>query len=360
MTSAAWARKPTWSRIVAVYLACLCILSSMAQPVEVPVTVDGQAVRIAVPGGVSAQDAAAQFCARVQEVGPNCVGLLVEEIQATRAGAPVPRYSPEDFARIVAALGSAVPRPLVLQVGAHVGNTANDPVFPQLAAAGSSWRGLLVEPVPHLFRQLVCNYVAADGRAPDDGWCQGHGAGAPKHSRVSFAMAAVCPAGDTGTVPFFYVADTAPTGATQSMDLPVGASPASQLGSLDRGVLERVAPAHLIVETAAVCRTIPQLLADAGLSSADVDYFQVDAEGADWGIVRGAFADPSFRPRLLRFEWKHLSPSQWTEARELLEGPGAGVVVDTSSTALLGGGLGYECCMLGGDDLVCRRGDWVE
>ena len=48
-----------------------------------------------------------------------------------------------------------------IQIGANIGNTASDPIWPIIQERG--WKGIFVEPVPQSFEQLVENYKAVDG-----------------------------------------------------------------------------------------------------------------------------------------------------------------------------------------------------
>jgi hypothetical protein len=43
----------------------------------------------------------------------------------------------------------------IIQIGAHVGNTSNDPIFNEI---DETTKIVLVEPVPFLFNQLQTNY----------------------------------------------------------------------------------------------------------------------------------------------------------------------------------------------------------
>ncbi|TWU00890.1 FkbM family methyltransferase [Stieleria varia] len=46
-----------------------------------------------------------------------------------------------------------------IQIGSHIGRTFNDPLY---ASVTNGQRGILVEPVPYLFDQLVANYRGLD------------------------------------------------------------------------------------------------------------------------------------------------------------------------------------------------------
>jgi FkbM family methyltransferase len=82
---------------------------------------------------------------------------------------------------------------------------------------------------------------------------------------------------------------------------------ASMLASFDREHLRRHhIPESEIVTQEVHCLTVESALQAAGF--AHVDFLQIDAEGHDWPILRSInFA--RFRPRILRFEYRHMSPA---------------------------------------------------
>ncbi len=71
------------------------------------------------------------------------------------------------------------------------------------------------------------------------------------------------------------------------------------------------------------CVTVPTLLAQIGWDA--LDFLQVDVEGADWRVVR-QFLNLSQPPRLINFEFLHLSPEERRESSALLQSKGYQIV----------------------------------
>lgn len=81
---------------------------------------------------------------------------------------------------------------------------------------------------------------------------------------------------------------------------------ASMAASFDREHLRRhgIADDEITAQPVA-CHTIESALHTAGLTS--VDLIQIDAEGYDWQIIRSIDFERA-RPRIIRFEYRHLRP----------------------------------------------------
>jgi FkbM family methyltransferase len=102
---------------------------------------------------------------------------------------------------------------------------------------------------------------------------------------------------------------------------------ASMVASFDREHLRK----HGIHETEIVaekvrCLTIHSALAAAGLHN--VDLMQIDAEGYDWPIIR-SIEFTKLRPRILRFEYSHMSSRVADECLTLLASHGYRFLVET-------------------------------
>jgi hypothetical protein len=68
--------------------------------------------------------------------------------------------------------------------------------------------------------------------------------------------------------------------------------------------------------------------ARAALSTEHVDVIQIDAEGYDWPIIRSIdFA--RLRPRILRFEYRHMRPNDAAACLLYLAGHGYRFVVES-------------------------------
>jgi FkbM family methyltransferase len=80
---------------------------------------------------------------------------------------------------------------------------------------------------------------------------------------------------------------------------------ASMAASFDREHLRKhgIADADIIAQPVA-CHTVESALRAAGLTN--VDLIQIDAEGYDWPIIRSIDFE-RLRPRILRFEYRHMS-----------------------------------------------------
>jgi FkbM family methyltransferase len=80
---------------------------------------------------------------------------------------------------------------------------------------------------------------------------------------------------------------------------------AAMTASFDRAHLRKHGIAdHEIVAQPVLCHTIESALRTGGLEQ--VDLIQIDAEGYDWPIIRSIDFE-RLRPRILRFEYRHMS-----------------------------------------------------
>lgn len=190
----------------------------------------------------------------------------------------------------------------LVQVGAHVGNSENDPIHRFLwSVKGGQCTALLIEPVEHLFRQLVGNYR----RCPAD---------------VRFENGAV--AEEAGHRDFWRLKeDTDLTGMPDWMN---------QLGSL---LPERIDtmwdtceqnPAHkqFLAENTVVervqCATVEELRRKHGIG--EIDFLQVDAEGYDYEILK-TIDFKSSKPKAINYERVLLGELEG-ECREMLQAHG--------------------------------------
>lgn len=190
----------------------------------------------------------------------------------------------------------------VVQVGAHVGNSENDPIHRFLwSVKGGQCTALLIEPVGYLFKQLVMNYR----QCPAD---------------VRFENAAV--AEEAGHRDFWRLKEGADlTGMPDWM---------SQLGSL---LPERIGamwdaceqdPAHkrFLAENTVVdrvrCATIDELRRKHGIG--EIDFLQVDAEGYDYEILKTIDFESS-KPKAINYERVLLGAAEG-ECREMLQANG--------------------------------------
>ena len=195
----------------------------------------------------------------------------------------------------------------IIQVGAHVGDTSNDPIcrfIQKHSSPGQSGRTacncVLVEPVRHLFEQLVANYKHYEGVVCDN---------------VAIA--------DENAIRDFYRLD-------DGVDLRASGMPEwlDQLGSLlpermgqlwdqcekDETYRQFVAE-HAVVDKVQ-CITFDQLLDRHGITK--VDFLQVDAEGYDYEIIRSINFE-RVKPLAINYERVHLQDKEAPCRRLLLK-----------------------------------------
>jgi len=163
-----------------------------------------------------------------------------------------------------------------VQIGAFDGRRY-DPLFAWVQA--HHWRGLLVEPQPHFFSELVENYRGAHG--------------------LQFRRIAVGVRNEVR--PFYTVADA-----------PGVPRDAGMIASFDRETLlshRRFVPdldSHLRSEDIA-CVALNDLLAE--VEANHIDLLQIDVEGYDHELIR-VLDLKRFAPSIVRFEHLHLTREQ--------------------------------------------------
>ena len=156
-----------------------------------------------------------------------------------------------------------------VQIGAHDG-VDDDPIRPLVTHY--RWRGLLVEPQPDVFAQLVRNY----------------------ESEPQLILENVAIAGRDGTTTLYAPAK----GPTQEAGTCL-------VSFSEEVVRRRIGPKAPIREIHVAALTLRSLLAKHGITR--VDLLQMDAEGYDLEIIKmldNAGVDP---PPLIRFEYINLS-----------------------------------------------------
>ncbi len=102
---------------------------------------------------------------------------------------------------------------------------------------------------------------------------------------------------------------------------------ASMVASFDREHLRRHnIPDHEIVTQSVACHTVESAMRAAGFDH--IDLMQIDAEGYDWPIIR-SIDFSTVRPRILRFEYRHMSPNDADACLTLLASHGYRFVVES-------------------------------
>ncbi len=185
-----------------------------------------------------------------------------------------------------------------VQVGAFDGRRY-DPIFEWVRAF--KWRGLLIEPQPSFFAQLVDNYKGSEG--------------------LEFRQIAV------GTKreqkPFYWV------------EIKEGVSrDAGMIASFDRETLlshRKFVPGldSLIRSEVIECEPLNDVLAE--LPSERIDLIQIDVEGFDHELIRVLDLE-RFSPSIVRFEHLHLTPEQHDASVERLVEHGYLVGLEESDT----------------------------
>jgi FkbM family methyltransferase len=105
---------------------------------------------------------------------------------------------------------------------------------------------------------------------------------------------------------------------------------ASMVASFDRRHLLRhgIRESEIVTEQVA-CHTVESALRAAGMSG--VDLLQIDAEGYDWPIIR-SMDFSQIRPRIIRFEYRHMTARDADECLSLLASHGYQFVIETGDT----------------------------
>lgn len=184
--------------------------------------------------------------------------------------------------------GSAYPDATFMQIGANDGS-ARDPL--KLQIARRRWRGVMVEPVPYVFKRLAARYAG--------------------HPRIRLEQVAI--AAQDGSLPFYHLREAEPNEKVWKYY--------HALGSFRREVLlthDNFIPdiASRVVETQVRCTTLNSLWERSGWG--DLDLLVIDTEGYDYEILR-TVDFTSMRPRLVVYEHVHLSDEDGRAARELLK-----------------------------------------
>lgn len=176
----------------------------------------------------------------------------------------------------------------IVQIGSNDGVTG-DPLN-QLIESNQKWKVIFVEPVPYLFERLKKNY----GTSP----------------RYLFKNLAI---GDGKTKRFYFVNQNA---RNTLKDLPGWFD---QLGSFDRSSITKhfngaLAP---FIETMEIETISLNALLEKN-STGELTVLHIDTEGYDWKILSQLDFD-SYNPKIILFEYKHLSIEELDESRVYLK-----------------------------------------
>ncbi len=178
--------------------------------------------------------------------------------------------------KLTRALSSLGPDVFFVQVGSNDGKRG-DPLFEHTKADG--WRGIAIEPVPHLFERLQKNHRGSEG--------------------IECLNLAIAP--DGNRLKFYTVPEDIE--ALVGRKLP---NWADQLSSFKRENLEKHLDGILIphiIELDVQCATLGELIGERGLTCIDV--LHIDAEGFDFEVFQ-TFPFPRFTPKIIIIEHKHM------------------------------------------------------
>jgi len=190
------------------------------------------------------------------------------------------QFSPDDLKATLSGLGRDI---FFVQIGAMDGVT-HDPIHQFVKSLG--WRGVLVEPIPHMNKRLKDNYAGCPG--------------------LEFAETAITDF--EGKIEMAYVD---PEAAKEGIFEP-GAFGTSTIMQ-DRGILggeklpeyaNEIFKQHTKKIEVPCCR-LKTLLEKHKVKT--LDLLVIDAEGADWMVARQLSLD-EYRPRAVYLEYNHLSP----------------------------------------------------
>jgi FkbM family methyltransferase len=161
----------------------------------------------------------------------------------------------------------------IIQIGSHIGNTQNDPIFKKI---DESTRLILVEPVPYLFNELVFNYKRK----------------LTNINNVSFINKAV--SDSIGEIIL-----TVPSEKNDFANLPFFAS---QLASVNTDHATCHLPNLIVDKIKVKTTTIDSIITDHNITN--IDLLHTDTEGHDYTILMNYSF--SIKPKQLIFEHKHM------------------------------------------------------
>ena len=166
----------------------------------------------------------------------------------------------------------------ILQVGAHIGNTENDPIFKKDLTDKSL---ILIEPVPYLFNGLVHNYKA-------------------KQVKADIELLNIAVSDKEGTLELYV-----PSPTCDFTKLPWWMS---QLASTtdehfkNHNLLERF-PELKLDKISVPCKTLNSIIKERNITS--IDTLITDTEGHDYAILR-ALDLSLVKPKNIIFEHKYM------------------------------------------------------
>lgn len=206
--------------------------------------------------------------------------------------------------RLLRAFARDFPEATFVQVGSNDGEQL-DPLRPHILRR--KWRGLMIEPIPHVFERLRSNY----GRFSD---------------RVALANVAI--ADQEGSLPFHHLAEVSDH---EAQGLPKWYD---ALGSFRREVVLK----HVefipdiedrMVVTDVPCERFDDLLDRHGIDQ--LDLLHIDTEGYDFEILKNIDWDRR-RPLIVIYEHLHLDEGERSECSAFLRNLGYEAIEENMDT----------------------------
>lgn len=208
-------------------------------------------------------------------------------LRRIRARLPAARTTPTT--RLMEAFGVAFPRAFFIQIGANDGSTS-DPLRRQVVAR--AWRGIMVEPVPHIFEKLRARYSGSPHVLLENVAIGASDGTAEFHSLVPVVNPVAL------GLPHWYA-------GLGSFRREVILSHKAQIPDIEQRIVTQTLP----------CLTFATLCARHGVDA--VDLIQIDTEGYDYEVVKLIDLN-RFRPALLIYEHVHLSAEDRAACENLL------------------------------------------
>ncbi|MGL5796475.1 MAG: FkbM family methyltransferase [Waterburya sp.] len=176
----------------------------------------------------------------------------------------------------------------IVQIGANDGKT-DDPVYSLIA--GGNWSGVLVEPIPKLYKELTETYQDV--------------------SKLKLENCAL--AKEDGKVTMYQV-------------IPDDSLPeyVKVLSSFDRDIILKQKPLIPNIEQFIETIEVPAMTFKSLLDKHSIQHInllQIDAEGFDYEIMKMAFQIPLL-PDIINFEYTHLLPEKIAECVNVLASKG--------------------------------------
>jgi FkbM family methyltransferase len=219
--------------------------------------------------------------------------------------------------KLLRTFADAYPEAFFIEIGANDGEQA-DPLRPFVLSR--EWRGIMIEPLPHVFERLRRNYGGLE--------------------RIVLENAAI--GDEDGTLPIYHVG---PLGDERREEIPEWYD---AIGSFSRETVLRHAVhipdlEHRLASTDVSVLTFDSLCRKHAVR--DIDLILIDTEGYDYEIIKRIdFA--TRHPRLLIYEHYLLAPEERSECRAQIERLGYATMEE---------GFDTWCLDVRPDDAVTRR-----